>query len=102
MAGGATLAVSQAVADGTTSLTLAVDWKQPEELLKKEKVRLSLAFVDPERGPEVRHHLFEGGESDEQGLWHYGLDLTLPEDRGPVAIVLEALRPVVWGSAILE
>ena len=32
----------------------------------------------------------------------YLLDLTLPEDRGPLAIVLEALRPVVWGSAVLE
>jgi hypothetical protein len=96
------IALSQALEDGTTTLEIAVDWRQPEELLAKEKVRLSLAFVDPARGPEVRHHLFEGGEPDDEGLWHYELQLTLPEDRGPVAIVLEALRPVVWGSTLLE
>ena len=102
IAGNTAIAVSHAVAEGTTMLELAVDWQQPEELLAKERVRLSLAFVDPARGPDVRHHLFAGGEPDEQGLWHYEVDLTLPEDWGPIAIILEALRPVVWGSVLLE
>ena len=87
---------------GETLIEVSVDWAHDRELVSDGMVRLSLGYSRT-GGQSIYHHtVVDGGEADDDGRWSYSVNLLVPEDAGRIALVLEALRPLSWGSAVLD
>ena len=54
----------------------------------------------PSHLPEMRHEVLDGGEASE-GVWIYRMDLDPEDESETMAVLVEALRPAVWGGQVL-
>lgn len=82
------------------ALEVSVQWGSLGELIPEEKVRLSIARDGTPHPPEIQHEVLAGGEASE-GVWIYRIDLDPEDESETIAVLLEALRPAVWGGQVL-
>ena len=103
LSGGVELSAQRFNAENQETLVeVSVDWTRVQELVTDGKVRLSLGYRRPGSEPIYYHTVVDGGEVSDDGLWSYSVSLRLPEDGGPIALLLEALKPQLWGTAVLD
>ena len=82
-------------------MALAVDWGVDADLIERSQVRVSRATVGSDGSIQMDHLVVEGGKPGDDSLWTYEVDFGAPPPGGSVALLLEALRPSVWGAALV-
>jgi hypothetical protein len=87
--------------DGRATLAVEARWGDAAELVAKSQVRVSVSYPRSGGVPWVGHLRLAPGELAD-GVWRHQAAVPLPTGVGRVAVVVEALVPRVWGSALID